>query len=123
MVTKEMATPTSTQMTGTNSSSGIHFTTAFRYKSGRERFPTILLCERHGGGGMIGDPQPFGYETESDEAGTTILRLHGDLDMGSSPQLAEVMHRLQHGNAGKFVVDLRGLSFLDSMGLSALLEA
>ena len=72
---------------------------------------------------MIGDPQPFSYETESDEAGTMTLRLHGELDMGSSSQLAEIMHRLQRGGARKIVVDLRGLSFLDSMGLSALLEA
>ena len=72
---------------------------------------------------MTGGPQPFSYEVESDPSDTTILRLHGELDMGSSSQLAEVMQRLQHGGARKIVVDLRGLSFLDSMGLSALLEA
>jgi anti-sigma B factor antagonist len=72
---------------------------------------------------MIGDPQPFSYEVESDPSGTTVLRLHGELDMGSSPKLTDVMHGLQHGDAKRIVVDLRGLSFLDSMGLSALLQA
>ena len=72
---------------------------------------------------MIGDSQPLSYEVESDASGATILRLHGELDMGSSPELTEVVHELQHGAAKRIVIDLRGLSFLDSMGLSALLEA
>lgn len=72
---------------------------------------------------MTGDPQPFSYEVESDQPGTTTLRLHGELDMAASPTLADVLHELQHGGAHEIVVDLRGLSFLDSMGLSALLRA
>jgi anti-sigma B factor antagonist len=73
---------------------------------------------------MIGDPQPFRYEIEADEAGgTATLRLHGELDMAAAPKLAEVVHELQHDGAPEIVVDLRGLSFLDSMGLSALLGA
>ena len=43
--------------------------------------------------------------------------------MGAAPKLTDVMHQLQHGGAREIVVDLRGLSFLDSMGLSALMEA
>ena len=72
---------------------------------------------------MIGDPQPFSYEVESDPSGTTTLRLHGELDMGSSSKLTDVLNELQQGGAERIVVDLRGLSLLDSMGLSALLEA
>jgi anti-anti-sigma factor len=72
---------------------------------------------------MTGGPQPFSYEVESDPSDTTILRLHGELDMGSSSKLADVLHELQQGGGKRIVVDLRGLSLLDSMGLSALLEA
>ena len=72
---------------------------------------------------MTGGPQPFSYDVESDPSDTTILRLHGELDMGSSPTLTNVLHELQQGGAKRIVVDLRGLSLLDSMGLSALLEA
>ena len=72
---------------------------------------------------MSGVPQPFSYGVEADQPGTTILRLHGELDMAASPTLAEVLHDLQHGGPQEIVVDLRGLSFLDSMGLSALMEA
>ena len=72
---------------------------------------------------MIGDPQIFTYEVESDPSGTTTLRLHGELDMCSSPKLTDVVDELQQGETKRIVVDLRGLSFLDSMGLSALLKA
>ena len=72
---------------------------------------------------MIGDPQAFRYEVDSGASGMTTLRLHGELDMASAAKLAEVLHELQHGDAQEVVVDLRGLSFLDSMGLSALMEA
>jgi anti-anti-sigma factor len=51
------------------------------------------------------------------------LRLHGELDMAASPTLTKVLHELQHGATQQIVIDLRGLSLLDSMGLSALLEA
>ena len=69
---------------------------------------------------MTGGPQPFSYEVESDPSDTTILRLHGEL---ASSKLADVLHELQQGGGKRIVVDLRGLSLLDSMGLSALLEA
>jgi anti-sigma B factor antagonist len=72
---------------------------------------------------LIGDPRAFSYEVESDQVGTTVLRLHGELDMAATPMLQGALHELQHGGAREIVVDLRGLTFLDSMGLSALLEA
>ena len=68
-------------------------------------------------------PQPFSYEVENEQSGTTTLRLHGELDMAASPRLAEILHDLQHGGPQQVVIDLRGLSFLDSMGLSALMDA
>jgi anti-anti-sigma factor len=72
---------------------------------------------------MTGDPQPFSYQVDSDQPGTAILRLHGELDMAASPDLERVLHELQRGGAQEIVIDLRGLCFLDSMGLSALMEA
>ena len=52
-----------------------------------------------------------------------MFRLAGELDMATAPQLEEALHAGQHENASEIVFDLRGLSFLDSMGLSALLRA
>jgi anti-anti-sigma factor len=72
---------------------------------------------------MPGGPQNLTHEVETDDTGRTVLRLRGELDMATTPTLMKVLHELQHGHAQEIVVDLRGLSFLDSMGLSALLEA
>ena len=71
---------------------------------------------------MSGEPQPFSYEVES-EQGVTALRLYGELDMAAAPVLRSVLHEVQHRSSSDVVIDLRGLSFLDSMGLSTLMEA
>ena len=72
---------------------------------------------------MSGEPQPFSYEVESEQHGSSALRLYGELDMAAAPALRSVLHEVQHGSSHDVVIDLRGLSFLDSMGLSALMEA
>ena len=66
-----------------------------------------------------GGPQPFTIEVDEQD-GTTIVRLAGELDMASSPVLAEAL-----GNArtAEVIVDLRRLTFLDSTGLGVLLAA
>ena len=43
--------------------------------------------------------------------------------MATAPALTQALHQLQHEDAQEIVVDLRELSFLDSVGLSALIEA
>jgi anti-sigma B factor antagonist len=72
---------------------------------------------------MPGGPQDFRHEVESDGTGRTVLRLRGELDMATGATLTKLLHELQHDGDQEIVVDLRGLSFLDSMGLSALMEA
>ncbi len=67
-------------------------------------------------------PQPFSFDTEV-QGSRTVLRLKGELDMAAAPALTDALHRLQHEDAREIIVDLRGLCFLDSMGLSALMEA
>jgi anti-sigma B factor antagonist len=53
---------------------------------------------------------------------TVHLRLAGDLDIAGAPRLREVID--SHARAGQtMVVDLRGLGFVDSMGLAALVRA
>jgi anti-anti-sigma factor len=71
---------------------------------------------------VIADPQPFSYRIEPG-SDATIVRLKGELDMAASPALRDVLGELQGSGAGEIVIDLRGLCFLDSMGLSALVEA
>jgi anti-sigma B factor antagonist len=60
--------------------------------------------------------------TVQDAPRTVHLRLAGDLDIAGVPRLREVID--SHARAGQtMVVDLRGLGFVDSMGLAALVRA
>ena len=72
---------------------------------------------------MTAERQPFSSEVEPEQQGSTALRLYGELDMAATPALRSVLHEVQHGERSEVVIDLRGLTFLDSMGLSALIEA
>jgi anti-sigma B factor antagonist len=49
------------------------------------------------------------------------VRLWGELDMSTAPQLREELQRLAVGEAPKVTVDLSGLAFVDSTGLSVLI--
>ena len=68
------------------------------------------------------EPLPFSLDVDAQEE-RTVFRLVGELDMATAPQLEEALRTGEHENASEIVFDLRGLSFLDSMGLSALLRA
>lgn len=52
-----------------------------------------------------------------------VLELHGELDMVSSPRLSDACDELGEGDVGTLVLDLRGVSFLDSTGLKAIFSA
>ena len=67
-------------------------------------------------------PQPFSFDIEV-RGSLTLLRLKGELDMAAAPALSDTLHRLQHEGVQEIVVDLREVSVLDSMGLSALMDA
>ena len=55
----------------------------------------------------------------------TVVFLHGELDMDGSPQLAELLAQFLDGESQpqEIILDLSGLSFIDSSGLSVLLTA
>jgi anti-anti-sigma factor len=52
-----------------------------------------------------------------------LLAVSGELDLASTPVLAEQLERADEQNAGMVVVDLRELDFMDSTGLHLLLKA
>ena len=70
----------------------------------------------------VPDVRPFSLRTE-EKGGVTVLHLEGELDLAGVPELQEALHSAQHGDVSKIVVDLRGLTFLDSSGLGALIAA
>jgi anti-anti-sigma factor len=48
----------------------------------------------------------------------TVLAPSGDLDMGTAPQLADALDRVE----GDVVIDLRDVTFLDGHGLRLILD-
>ena len=56
-------------------------------------------------------------------AGQAILVLHGELDMGTESQLHDVaVAQLAVQGVAKLGLDLAGITFLDSTGVTALLD-
>ncbi len=57
------------------------------------------------------------------EAYTSVLALHGPLDLGTKDELDRVLMGEVDAGMRHVVVDLAGVSFCDSSGLSTLLRA
>jgi anti-sigma B factor antagonist len=51
------------------------------------------------------------------------LSLFGELDIAAAPQVEEALAEFERERPERIVLDLRGLTFLDSTGLRALLGA
>jgi anti-sigma B factor antagonist len=65
---------------------------------------------------------PLEITTEQRE-GQTKVALVGELDIASAPQFEEGLAKLEGNNPGVLVLDLRGLEFIDSTGLRAVITA
>ena len=61
----------------------------------------------------------FAFEVV-DIAGTRVMALHGQLDLVNADRVREAIGQVE---GSPVVVDLKGLWFLDSSGIAALLEA
>ncbi len=59
----------------------------------------------------------------SQELAGTLLRLAGELDMETAPQMAACVDEQLTRGETRFVVDLRELTFCDSRGIATLLTA
>lgn len=55
-----------------------------------------------------------------DVAGHTVVEVRGEVDVYTAAVLREKLVEVIDGGAGKVVVDLRGVDFLDSSGLGVL---
>jgi anti-sigma B factor antagonist len=57
------------------------------------------------------------FDVSVERAGTTaIVRLAGELDLATAPELTDVLHGLEPG-CQRIILDLTGLEFIDSTGL------
>jgi anti-sigma B factor antagonist len=64
----------------------------------------------------------FRIDTVPTDVGTR-LELRGELDMATSPLLEELLNEAEVDGGNAIVVDLAGLSFMDSSGLHVFIRA
>ncbi|MGW8356822.1 STAS domain-containing protein [Streptomyces wedmorensis] len=63
-------------------------------------------------------------EVDEDEYGSwTVLRVRGELDLVTSPQIRRSVHDAVAGGRHDLVVDLSGVRFCDSSGVGVLIAA
>ncbi len=55
--------------------------------------------------------------------GTVLVRIAGDLDLGSADVLQEALLAAEKSNPSTLYLDLSGLGFMDSTGLRLILQA
>ena len=61
--------------------------------------------------------------TVDETDGCAVVSLCGELDLASAPELRACLESLLEGGAHSVVIDLEGLAFCDSTGISALVRA
>ena len=67
-------------------------------------------------------PSSWKVTEVADLRGNRLLVVHGELDIATAPELVEMLHRLRHqGHAVE--VDLAEVTFMDSTGLTTLMDA
>jgi anti-sigma B factor antagonist len=62
----------------------------------------------------------FSSQSAGDQ--TELLMMDGDLDRSNAAQFDEALHDALHGDKAQVVIDLRGVSSVDSTMLSALVR-
>lgn len=77
-----------------------------------------------GGEPLAADIRRTGFHTEVEPQGdAVVLRLHGELDMATSPTLDRAIAAAFDGGGTSVIVDLASLTFMDSTGIAVLLGA
>jgi anti-sigma B factor antagonist len=71
--------------------------------------------------GSLPTQNDFNVETSAG-AHATVVAVTGELDLATSPALEAELERASSG-AERVILDLRGVSFMDSTGLSLLVKA
>jgi len=66
---------------------------------------------------------PFQLECIAAGGDRAVLRIDGDIDAWTAPQLRERVRDLAGSGTVHLIADLRGVGFLDSAGLGALVAA
>ncbi|HTX10106.1 MAG TPA: STAS domain-containing protein [Solirubrobacteraceae bacterium] len=65
-------------------------------------------------------PNEFGISHRTIDDRTCVVAVEGDLDLASAPELKWTLVELLHQGYGHYVLDLSGVTHMDSMGLGVL---
>lgn len=85
----------------------------------------MALADPAGADDRSDTPEPLGLSAEpiSPDRPDVTLTPSGELDLLSGPRLRDQLDELLHQGAHRVVVDLGGVTFIDSVGLSVLIVA
>jgi anti-sigma B factor antagonist len=68
-------------------------------------------------------PEPCEFELRAERIGPAAhVAVKGELDIATLPEFQEVVRSLRSPDLERLVVDLRGVTFLDSMSIEVLLR-
>ena len=70
----------------------------------------------------MADVNPLTVTAATDDAGVRVV-LSGELDIGSAPEVEQVLQQVEADGAPDLTIDLRALTFMDSTGLRMLVAA
>jgi len=72
---------------------------------------------------MGSEPEPDAFRIETVRLGqTTLVAVHGELDLATAPQLRDTTATASH-DIERLIIDLSQATFIDSVGICALVEA
>lgn len=57
-----------------------------------------------------------------EQAGTVVIQVSGEVNLRSSPQLLTALRELAERGPRRLVIDLHGVSYMDSSGLGSLVD-
>jgi anti-sigma B factor antagonist len=66
---------------------------------------------------------PLDVQTRQTEGGVTVVAPTGRLDVAGAPALKDALGELPKNGAPKVVIDMEGVSFVDSTGLGSVIAA
>ena len=68
-------------------------------------------------------PLSFAIEDANPDSAERQIRVRGELDMSTAPELSAALIRAGEGGSGEITLDMSGVTFLDSSAIGALIAA
>jgi anti-anti-sigma factor len=69
----------------------------------------------------VADP-PFSVDVDASEGAVPVIRVRGELDFLTAPRLRSALLEVFAAHPGGVMVDLAGTTFMDSIGMSVLIQ-